>query len=149
MLKKVIKIPQNKMLPKIREGASCTDSRGTLFFNNDFDATKIKRMFVIENKDNSIVRAWQGHKIEQRWVVALKGSFRIQLIAVDDWILPSKDLDKLDFIIYSDQLDVLHIPAGYVSNIQSLEEKSRLLVMADYFLGEIEDEYRYAIDYFD
>jgi len=137
------------MLPEIQKGASHTDLRGTLFFNNDFDASKIKRMFVIENKTTTIVRAWQGHKIEQRWVSALKGSFKIQLIAIDDWVLPSKGIEKNNFILHSNQLDVLHIPAGYVSSIQSLEEESKLLVMADYFLGEIEDEYRYAIDYFE
>lgn len=137
------------MLPEIYKGASHTDSRGTLFFNNDFDATKVKRMFIIENKNNSIIRAWQGHKIEQRWVSALKGAFEIQLIAIDNWSLPSKKIEKLSFLLHSDQLHVLHIPAGYVSSIQSLEEESKLLVMADHFLGEIQDEYRYAIDYFE
>lgn len=145
----LIKNHTDIMLPEIHEGASHTDFRGTLFFNNDFDASKIKRIFIIENASSSIVRAWQGHKIEQRWVSALKGSFKIQLIAIDDWALPSKKMEKINFILHSDQLDVLHIPAGYVSSIQSLEEGSKLLVMANYFLGEIEDEFRYAVDYFD
>lgn len=137
------------MSPEVHKGASHTDFRGTLFFNNNFDASKIKRIFIIENENNNIVRAWQGHKIEQRWISALKGSFKIQLIAVDNWSAPSKNIEKFNFILHSDQLDVLHIPGGYISSIQSLEEESKLLVMADHFLGEIEDEHRYAIDYFD
>lgn len=139
----------DRMPPEIHRGASHTDLRGTLFFNNDFDASKIKRIFIIENENCSIIRAWQGHKIEQRWFSALKGSFKIQLIAIDDWSFPSKKLEKLTFMLHSEQLDILHIPAGYVSSIQSLEEESKLLVMANYFLGEIEDEYRYAVDYFE
>jgi hypothetical protein len=51
-------------------------------------------------------------------------------------------------VLDSGKLDVLHVPSGYASSIQSLEEGSKLLVMADYLLGELADEYRYAVDYF-
>ena len=37
------------MIPKIISGKSQTDTRGTLFFNNDFDASALKRIYVIEN----------------------------------------------------------------------------------------------------
>jgi dTDP-4-dehydrorhamnose 3,5-epimerase-like enzyme len=62
--------------------------------------------------------------------------------------MPSKTLPRLEFLIESATLDVLHIPAGYVSSIQALEEKSKLVVMSDYHLGEINDEFRYTTDYF-
>lgn len=137
------------MFPKLLKGNSQEDSRGILFYNNDFDASAIKRIYVIENQNTDFVRAWQGHKMEQRWFSAIKGSFKIELIAVDDWDTPSKKLERLEFVLDSEKLDVLHISAGYVSSIQSLEEDSKLLVMADYSLGELEDEYRYASDYFE
>lgn len=136
------------MILKIIKGDSHTDTRGTLFYNNDFDALQIKRVYVIENASTDIIRAWQGHKIEQRWFSAIKGSFKIQLIEIDNWEFPSKNLEKLTFIVNAEKLDVLHVPQGYVSSIQSLEEGSKLLVMADYMLGEIKDEYRYEKDYF-
>lgn len=136
------------MIPTITEGNSHKDNRGILFFNNDFDASLIKRMYLTENHSTDFVRGWQGHKIEQRWFTAVKGSFRIQLIAIDDWDNPSKELERYTFIVADKKLDVLHIPMGYVTSIQALEENSRLLVMADYFLGEIQDEYRFEIDYF-
>ena len=44
-------------------------------------------------------------------------------------------------------MDVLHIPAGYVSSIQAMQESSKLVVMADYLLGVVDDEYRYDINY--
>ncbi len=137
------------MIPEIIKGASHIDPRGTLFFNNDFDANAIKRIYFIENQDNSIVRAWQGHKIEQRWFSVIMGSFKIQLIAIEDWDKPLKTLQRISFIIHSETLDILHIPGGYVTSIQSLEEGSKLLVMADYLLGELTDEYRYPTDYFE
>lgn len=137
------------MIPIITVGGNHSDLRGTLFYNNDFDLSLIKRMYVIENLSNDFVRAWQGHQIEQRWFSVIKGSFRIQLIAIDYWDTPSTNLERFTFLIDSEKLDVLKVPSGYVSSIQSLEQGSKLLVFSDYFLGEIKDEYRYEVNYFD
>ena len=136
------------MIPKIIRGGSNTDSRGTLLYNNNFDASGIKRIYVIENKETTFVRGWQGHRIEQRWFSVLQGSFKIELIAIDNWENPSKDVERFSFIVDAETLNVLHVPSGYVSSIQSLEEGAKLLVMADYLLGEVQDEYRFDIDYF-
>lgn len=136
------------MVPRIITGGSHSDTRGTVLFNNSFDATAIKRIYLIENNETTFVRGWQGHRIEQRWFSVLQGSFKIELIAIDDWEHPSKDLKPLSFIVNAGTLDVLHVPQGYVSSIQALEEGAKLLVMADYLLGAIQDEYRFDIDYF-
>jgi dTDP-4-dehydrorhamnose 3,5-epimerase-like enzyme len=136
------------MVPKIINGGSHSDERGRLRFNNSFDATSIKRIYIIENNKTAFVRGWQGHRIEQRWFSVLQGSFKIELIAIDNWEHPSRDLKSLTFILNADKLDILHVPQGYVSSIQSIDEGSKLLVMADYLLGEIKDEYRFDIDYF-
>jgi dTDP-4-dehydrorhamnose 3,5-epimerase-like enzyme len=139
---------KDKMIPEITQGGRHIDSRGTLFYNNDFDASVIKRIYVIENESTDSVRAWQGHKLEQRWFSVINGSFRIQLIAIDHWDNPNKDLNCLTFVINSEKLDVLYVPQGYVSSIQSLETNSKLLVLADYLLGEVKDEVRFDSDYF-
>jgi len=136
------------MIPKIITGNSHTDTRGTLFYNNDFDASAIRRIYVIENKSTDFIRAWQGHKIEQRWFSPINGSFKIGLIKIDDWESPAKNLEMLTFTINADTLEMLHVPQGYVSSIQAMEESSKLLVMADHLLGEIKDEYRFDVDYF-
>jgi dTDP-4-dehydrorhamnose 3,5-epimerase-like enzyme len=136
------------MIPTIMKGGSYADSRGTLFYNNDFDASAIKRIYFIENKDASFVRGWQGHRMEQRWFSVAQGSFKIELIAIDNWENPSKNLKAIVFIVKSGTLDVLHVPKGYVSSIQALEEGATLLVMADYLLGAIQDEYRFDVGYF-
>lgn len=136
------------MLPSLMTGAKHTDARGTLLYNNDLDLTPVKRMYVIENQDTQVVRAWQGHKKEQRWFTAVKGSFKIELIAIDNWEKPSKKLEKSSFMLNAEKLNVLHIPPGYVNSIQSLEAASKLLVMADYLLGENQDDYRFSVDYF-
>jgi dTDP-4-dehydrorhamnose 3,5-epimerase-like enzyme len=137
------------MRPKSISGNCHSDPRGSLFYNNDFDATEIKRVYIIENQNTHFLRAWQGHKVEQRWFAAVQGSFEIRLIEIDDWENPPKKLVPFVYIINAENLDVIHVPKGYVSSIQSLEEGSKLLVMADYLMGENNDEYRYAADYFE
>lgn len=43
---------------------------------------------------------------------------------------------------------MLLVPKGYVSSIQAPEKGAKLMVMADYLFGAIQDEYRFDIDYF-
>lgn len=105
-------------------GAKHTDARGSLSYNNDLDLTQVKRMYVIENQDTQVLRAWQGHKKEQRWFMVVKGSFKIELIAIDNWEKPSKKPDKYSFMLNAENLNVLYVPAGYVNSIQSLEAAS-------------------------
>lgn len=136
------------MKPSEIKGKVHTDYRGSLFYNNDFDAHEVKRIYFIENKDTEFVRAWQGHKIEQRWFSAVQGSFEIKLIEVDDWITPSKNSTIHSFVLKASQLDILHVPKGYISSIQALELNSKLMLMADYLLGEVKDEFRFDADYF-
>lgn len=131
------------MIPKRIPGGSHSDIRGTLTFNNDFDATSIKRMYTIENADVHFIRGWQGHKIEQRWFSAIKGTFKIQILSIAYFEKGLKDLQPYCFVLKADQMDILHVPAGFVSSIQALEEGAKLLVLADYKLGEVDDEFRF------
>ncbi|GAA5086404.1 WxcM-like domain-containing protein [Chryseobacterium ginsengisoli] len=135
-------------LPEIIEGRKHSDERGKLSFNNNFNASAIKRIYTIENNEIDFVRGWTGHKIEQRWFSAVQGSFIIRLIKINDWENPLNIFEILEFKLVSDKLDILHMPKGYVSAIQAKEENSKLLVMVDHALGEINDEYRFPQDYF-
>ena len=136
------------MKPKLISGSCFSDNRGALFYNNDFDFSKIKKMYVTENADTNIIRGWQGHEIEKRWFCAINGSFEIKVIKIDDWLNPSAKLGVTTHIISSEKLDILYVPAGFATSIQSLEVNAKLLVMANYFQGEINDEHRYELDFF-
>ena len=137
------------MESKLICGNNHSDDRGTIIYNNDFDLSQIKRIYFIENKNTDFVRAWQGHKIERRWFTATQGSFLIRIIAVDDWKIPNSNLTKENYTLKTANFEVLQIPKGYVSSIQALEKNSKLMVMADYLIGEIQDEFRFPVDYFD
>ena len=74
--------------------------------------------------------------------------FKISVIEVDDFENPSIGLLAKTYILTTEGLNILHIPAGHITAIQALETNSKLLVMADYGLGEVKDEYRYPLNYF-
>jgi hypothetical protein len=135
-------------LPKIIKGNSFTDIRGTIYYNNTFDTSEIKRVYIIQNSSLNSIRGWQGHKVEQRWFSAVQGEFEIHLIEVDNWKLPSRKLKSIKYDLDATSLDILHVPAGYVSCIKSKEQNSKLMSMSNYFLGEISDEYKYDINFF-
>lgn len=129
-------------------GNKYQDERGTITYNNAFDTSQIKRIYTIENTTTEFIRGWQGHTIEQRWFAAINGAFEIHVIQVDDFDKPSKNLVPTSYQLYSDTLTYLHVPAGNITAIRALEENSKLLVLADYALEEVQDTYRLPIDYF-
>lgn len=136
------------MLPKLIKGNFHKDERGQIIFNNDFDALEIRRIYFIENRDTHFVRAWQGHKVEQRFFTAVQGSFLIKLIKVENWEEPNKDAEIYSFELSAASGDVLHVPKGYLNSVQSLEMNSKLMVMADHTLQEGEEVLRFHVDYF-
>ncbi|MGG5510450.1 WxcM-like domain-containing protein [Myroides odoratimimus] len=132
----------------LSKGDKYSDVRGTLTYNNAFDASAIKRIYTIENASTEFIRGWQGHQIEQRWFAAMTGSFEITVIVIDDFDSPSEELKVEKYVLTSTELTYLHVGAGRITAIQALEENSKLLVLADYGVGEIQDEVRYPIEYF-
>jgi dTDP-4-dehydrorhamnose 3,5-epimerase-like enzyme len=134
------------MVPKKIKGNEYSDMRGKLFYNNDFNASKVKRIYFIENVSTEFIRGWQGHRVEQRWFTSLGGSFKFWVQAIVDFENKIQSKSILEFVLDSKKLDVLHVPGGYITAIQALESNSKLLVMADHFIGEINDEVRFVYE---
>ena len=132
----------------LHTGKKFKDERGVITYNNDFDASGIKRIYTIENYSVHFIRGWQGHKVEQRWFACMQGSFEIAVIKIDDFENPDNGLIPQYYKVNSDNLDFLHVASGHITAIKAIEENSKLLVLADYFTGEIQDEYRFGLDYF-
>lgn len=136
------------MIPKIIRGNSHQDQRGIITYNNDFNASLVKRIYTIENHSTDFIRGWQGHKTEQRWFACMKSAFEISVIQIDDFDQPSKELTVMKHHLNDETLTYLHVPGGCITAIQAREPKSKLLVLADYAIGEIQDEYRFPLGYF-
>tara|TARA_B110000240_G_C13417490_1_gene417947 strand:+ start:684 stop:1097 length:414 start_codon:yes stop_codon:yes gene_type:complete len=135
------------MLPHIIFGGNHLDHRVELKFHNSFNMAQVKRFYSIRLNKKPIKRL-QGYKIEQGWFTAISGRFNIQLISVNNWIKPSINLPKIVFELLSKSLNVLNIPGGYLTSIEATSDNSILLVMSDYWLNDIDDEYRLPEKYF-
>lgn len=131
------------------KGNHFEDQRGKMTFNNDFDASEVRRLYFIENADLQVKRGWQGHRVEQRWFAAAQGELRIKVVEIDSWEQPSKNCKISEFLLSAKTMDVLHVPAGCCTFITAETNGAKLLVMADYLVGEIKDEYRFPSDYFE
>ncbi|RKD20434.1 hypothetical protein BCY91_02120 [Pelobium manganitolerans] len=135
--------------PKVINGGSHTDVRGTLGFVNDFDMAEVKRFYKISHPDTTVVRAWRAHKIEQRWFHATQGAFEIKLVEIDNWDNPNPHLKQHHFDLSAKENTVLHVPKGYASSLRALEPNSTLLIFADSKIDEVvKDDYLFATDYF-
>lgn len=133
--------------PAIIPGKSHHDERGTLLFNNDFDMSPVRRFYSIAHPDTVVVRAWQGHQLEQKWFWVQEGAFEIALVRPDNWTSPSPSLPVQAFHITAAMNSVLHVPAGFATGFKATSPDSRLLVFSDLSLEEsAKDDYRFDKD---
>lgn len=134
-------------IPQLIEGGSFEDHRGRLDFVNDFDAAPIKRVYFSTNANTEFIRAWQGHKIESRWFMCVKGSFKVKLIKIEDYENPPVAPDIYEFILDEDKPNILYIPNSFVNGFQSLKDDSKLLIMSNFGLGENpNDDFRFTLN---
>lgn len=122
------------------------DERGILLSFNTLNLTEVKRFYIIEQPKN-IVRAWQGHKFEQKWFQVLAGSFKVVLIKPDCFENPFGILKLEEYILSAAHPQVLHIKGGYFNGFKALEANSKLMVFSDFNLEEsTNDSFRVAKD---
>tara|TARA_R110002050_G_scaffold170054_2_gene301902 strand:+ start:5643 stop:6092 length:450 start_codon:yes stop_codon:yes gene_type:complete len=125
-------------------GSQHSDERGVIRFVNTFDLSPAKRFYTIEHNNTSIIRAWQGHKIEEKYFHTVKGSFMLAGVKIDDWSTPSESLVPEEFILKANDPQVLYVPAGYANGFRALEPDSILLVFSNLNLEEAaQDNYRF------
>lgn len=128
------------MSPNIIEGGIFEDSRGKVSFINDFDMANIRRCYMVEHLETSIIRAWQAHKVESKYLFVTKGSFLIGTVKIDRWNNPSKDLTCESYILDEKRSQVLHIPAGYANGFKALEPNSKMIIFSDKALEEANND---------
>lgn len=123
----------------IIKGNSHTDSRGTVRFVNDFDMSRVVRMYCIEPQ-MGVIRAWQGHKKETKWFFVAKGSFLVKTV---DMVSREKE----GYLLQDGFSDVLEIPGGFYNGFEAKEEGSVLMVFSDFDLEASQaDDFRESVD---
>ncbi len=132
---------------KVIDGKTFSDHRGSVSFVNDFKFDTIERFYIISNSLENPVRAWQGHKLDNKNFLCIAGVVKVCFVKIDNWENPSPDL-KVNFVILKEQeTRVLHIPCGYANAIVSLESGSKLMSFSTLPLDKVkEDDVRFDKD---
>lgn len=132
------------------KGNTFTDNRGTLRFVNDFHFEGIKRFYTITHPDTSVIRAWQGHKLETKYFYVVKGSFLFNWIKIDNWDHPSQDLEINSKTLSEKGSEILIIAPGHVNGFKAMEPDSTVVVFSNKTLEESKaDDYRWELEYFE
>jgi len=114
------------------------DGRGTVRFVNDFDMTRVVRMYCIEPK-LGVIRAWQGHKKETKWFYVTNGSFIVKTINMETG-------SRKEYKMNASESNVLEVPGGHYNGFEAVEEGSVLMVFSNFNLEDSKnDDYREAL----
>lgn len=133
--------------PQLIKGGIHSDQRGQLSFVNDMKFAVIERFYIISNSAKHPLRAWQGHKIDNKYFYCLQGVIKVHYVKIDNWESPSKDLKVESVVLSATESNVLHIPEGYANAIESLEVGSKLMSFSTLPLTRIsEDDVRFDSD---
>jgi dTDP-4-dehydrorhamnose 3,5-epimerase-like enzyme len=117
---------ENK-IPQLIKGGIHTDHRGQISFVNAMKFDAIERFYIISNSAENPLRAWQGHKIDNKYFYCIQGVIRVHYVRLDNWESPSKDLKAESVLLSAAESNILHIPEGYANAIESLEVGSKLI----------------------
>lgn len=141
---------RSTVTPRLLEGGTAIDERGEVGFVNDFAFPGIKRFYTVRNHRMGFVRAWHGHRYEEKFLLAVHGVFLVAAVEVDDWIHPARDAKVWRFVLSAQNPAILHIPAGYANGSMSLTEDAKLIIFSSSTLQESQaDDIRFPPRYWD
>lgn len=124
-------------------GNLAVDERGTVKFVNDFDFKNVRRFYEVETHRRGFIRAWHGHKKEDKYAYVSTGSI---LMGVVD--LQTEEIQK--FVLSEKQPRILWIPANSANGFMTLEENTKVIFFSSLTLEESkDDDVRFPYDKWD
>ena len=70
--------------PKLLNAGSAIDDRGQIIFSNSFNFKNIKRFYVVSNHKSHFVRAWHGHKKENKYLIVVQGTALVCAVRISN-----------------------------------------------------------------
>jgi dTDP-4-dehydrorhamnose 3,5-epimerase len=132
------------MQPRLIPGDIAVDDRGTVGFVNEFDFAGVRRFYTVTNHRAGMIRAWHGHRHEQKFVLATRGTALVCCVGIDDWDAPSPGLDVHRFVLSERKPAVLHIPAGFANGSMALTDDASLMFFSTSTLAQsLDDDVRF------
>ena len=133
--------------PLLLNAGKSEDHRGYVEFYNELKLDYYKRFYIVSNPIKGTVRAWHGHKIEEKLIKVLNGEFLICLVKVDNWDQPSKNLEILEYKL-NENSGLLYVPSGYANGAINLNSDSKVMYFSSLVLEDsINDDYRFDSKY--
>ncbi len=131
------------MKTNLIKGGAHIDSRGILRYVNEKNPGIYRRFYLITHNDIEIIRAWQGHKKEEKGFYAINGSFIIAIVNPISIESPS-DNEKIDFFeLTEENKNFLRVPGGNYTGIKAMIPNSTLLVLSSMEIADSKaDDYR-------
>lgn len=135
---------------EIVNGEIFRDHRGRIASLNGFRFDGVARVYFITHPDVSVIRGWQGHKLEKKWFYCVRGAFRIGVVEIDDWEKPSKELKPEVIGLSEEESRIVCVPEGFATCIKADVPDSTLMVLSGKTMAEAAatpDIYRFDKDY--
>lgn len=131
---------------ELLEGNIFIDDRGSVSFVNCFDFNSIKRFYQVSNHRQNYIRAWHGHKLEEKYVYVSSGAALIGAVPLNSMNVESCK----KFVLSSTKPSILKIPAGYANGFKNLTENTIIQFFSTTTLEEAKgDDYRFPFDLVD
>jgi dTDP-4-dehydrorhamnose 3,5-epimerase-like enzyme len=137
------------MEPILYQRSSNSDHRGTVSFTNELNLNKTVRTYKVTNKQIKTVRAWHGHKLEEKWIIVEEGEFLVCAVEIDNFQNPNKEQKIFEFNMTPND-GVLFIPKNYANGAMNLSENNSIRYLSSLPLEEsIKDDYRFDSQFWD
>lgn len=130
------------MEPSLIKYGFSSDERGSVVYINNLNFKKVKRTYLVSNRKTKTVRAWHGHKIEEKWVSVEEGEFLICLVKIDNFKKPDANSKVYEYILKKED-GILHIPKNYANGAMNLSKINSIRYFSSLSLEDsIKDDYR-------
>jgi dTDP-4-dehydrorhamnose 3,5-epimerase len=142
------------------------DDRGYVSFWNDFNLQEksIKRFYIVENHKSDYIRAWHGHKEEEKYIFCLQGACEIVSFYKEDWdiynnqnpipVYFSSSLCDISYFsaykkyFLSDKsVSYVHVDKNSIHGIKTLRPDTKLIIFSTMTIEESKADF-YHMQYY-
>ena len=135
------------MKATLTAGETFTDHRGILKYVNEINPGYFCRFYTITHPDINVIRAWQGHKIEEKAFYAISGSFTIAVVQPENFDVLSDNEKPVFFNLSEINQQFLRVPEGCYTGIKALSLIATLLVLSSLNIDKSKaDDFRQPAD---
>ncbi len=130
------------MEPSLIKYGFSSDERGTVVYINNLDFKKVKRTYLVSNRKIKTVRAWHGHKIEEKWISVEEGEFLVCLVKINNFKKPDLKSKVFQFKLKKED-GILYVPNNYANGAMNLSKNNSIRYFSSLKLEDsIKDDIR-------